>query len=166
MSDSIDWSNPKSKISKFFTVGEATYLPRLKEYYSPTEEEKQNIVSLALKLDKIRELVNDPIIVSIWVRPTNHMSNGAEIDYNKLIGGAKSSAHITGEAVDFVCKNLTVDRVLDIIQPKCSELEFTLENNGSEERIKNNNGTGGPRNWVHFSSRSLTKEPIWRMFNP
>lgn len=164
--EEIDWTNPKSKISKYFTVGEATHLPKINLYYIPNDEEKQNILKLALKMDIIRELLNDPIIVTNWVRPTKAVNNGKEINYNELIGGSPKSSHINGEAVDFVCKNLSIDQILDIIEPKCEELEFALENNGSYERIKSKGGQGGPRNWVHLQSRPLKIEPIWRIFNP
>ena len=90
----IDWSDPKAKISKYFTVGEATWLPSWGKYHVPSEQECANILKLAQAMDKVREIVKSPIKVHVWIRPEG---------YNKQIGGAVNSAHITGEAVDWDC---------------------------------------------------------------
>ena len=53
----MDWTNPKTKISKYFTVHEATYLPSWKIYHTPSEAEKTEIVKLAQVMDIIRERI-------------------------------------------------------------------------------------------------------------
>ena len=87
----VNWYNPKCKISKHFTVHEATYLPRDYLYHYPSPEEKKEIVYLALIMDQLREIYG-PIIVHSWIRPTY---------YNKLVKGSMHSAHLTGQGIDF-----------------------------------------------------------------
>ena len=88
----MDWNNPKEKISEYFTVKEALWLPSWDKMHTPTEQEKENIHKTALVMDKIRKILNKPISVHCWIRP--------EL-YNKQIGGAPKSAHLLGLAVDF-----------------------------------------------------------------
>lgn len=165
----IDWSDLNAKISNHFTVNEATYLPSWKTNHNPSDEEKANILKLAAVMDQIRDLVGASISVNVWIRPSsldNPNSPHNDGDYNALIGGAHNSSHITGEAVDFEVSGMTVDEVLDAIEPKCMDLGFTLENNGSAERIASKGGSGDARNWVHASTRPLLRAPIYRIFNP
>jgi hypothetical protein len=164
----INWFNPKDKVSKYFTVHEALYLPTWGIYHTPSETEQINIISTALVMDEVREILDRPIIVHAWVRPIkvdNISSPRHGMNYNNAIGGAGKSAHVDGLAVDWHCEGLTIDETMDIIQPKCEELEFSLENNGSVSRIANNGGMGGPRNWVHLQIRPLVFKPYWRIFN-
>jgi hypothetical protein len=104
----IDWNNPQCKISKYFTVGEATYLASIKEYHIPSEEEKTNIIEFAKKMDSIRELVQAPISVHCWIRPISVNCNNDKyqgFNYNAHIGSkALKSAHISGIACDFHVK--------------------------------------------------------------
>lgn len=127
----IDWSNPKAKISKYFTVGEATYLPSWKAYHQPTEEEKACILKLAATMDKVRELLKRPIIVNVWIRPkfaniSGHPKNGQ--NYNKFIGGASKSAHKLGRAVDFHVKGMDCRTARGLLISKLKELDIRLEN--------------------------------------
>ncbi len=125
----INWDDPKSKISKYFTVGEATYLPKLKIYYKPNEKEKENILKLAKTLDDVREFINKPFNVNIWIRPTT------------LIGGAKNSAHKTGEAVDFNITGMTSQEFRD----KVGELKLEEWNLRCEDNVT----------WVHLDTRQV-----------
>jgi hypothetical protein len=113
----IDWNRRTNLISKYFTVGEATFLPSWNIYLNPNDEEKVNIVATALKMDSIREILDVPIKVHCWIRP--------EI-YNKTIGGSPKSAHITGLAVDFSCA-LNCDAVRYILLPHLAQLELRME---------------------------------------
>lgn len=49
-----------------------------------------------------RELYGKPLIVSSWCRCENH---------NRAEGGKSHSAHLTGEAIDFICLN-SADRMM------------------------------------------------------
>lgn len=132
MSSDINWTNPKSKISKYFTVGEATWLPRLKMYYTPTEEEKSNIIKLAERLDKARELLNKPFTVNVWIRPTTiDPKTGKQVDYNALVGGAKNSQHRLGLAVDLEVKGMVASEVRAALKPHLEEINLYMEDDVS-----------------------------------
>jgi Peptidase M15 len=100
----IYWSNPDTMISKYFSVYEATYLPSWNIWHTPSEEEKANILKVAAKMDCIREFLDEPINVHVWIRPGAVNCPGSEWhgkDYNAFIKGAPRSSHKTGEAVDW-----------------------------------------------------------------
>ena len=86
----INWKNPTQKISKYFsvrevTIGDARRIPR------SGSEVEQNILRLAIELDKIREEWDSPIIVTSWYRP---------LEINRSIGSSDDSQHIPGRAAD------------------------------------------------------------------
>lgn len=117
MSISIDWQKRSSHISKFFTVAEATFLRSWNVHMNPSEEEKDNIIATALKMDSIREILDTPIKVHCWIR--------SEI-YNKTIGGAPKSAHLAGLAVDWSCE-FNCDAVRYMLLPHLAKLELRME---------------------------------------
>ena len=51
------------------------------------------------KMEEQRIIINHPFIIHSWYRCPEH---------NAQIGGAKSSGHLTGEAVDFRCLSLSL----------------------------------------------------------
>jgi hypothetical protein len=130
----IDWTNPAQKISKYFTVREATYLPSWGKYHMPGPLEQSNIVILASKMDKVRELFDQPIEVHCWLRP---------VDYNKYVGGAKKSMHISGGAVDFHVKGVTCSHVRD-------KLDQAFLDSVGLRREDNPQG-----NWVHIDLKEV-----------
>ncbi|MGK7954954.1 MAG: glycoside hydrolase family protein [Crocosphaera sp.] len=86
---SINWNDFRSKVSKYFTIGEVTHCDRRR---IPTDNTiKQNIFTLAQELDKVREAWGGPIIVTSWYRPP---------DINLAVGGVSNSQHISGKAAD------------------------------------------------------------------
>lgn len=131
----VNWANPKEKISKYFTVGEALWLPRIKSYHIPTEEEKQNILDIAEKLDVIRELWGKPMTVSSWIRPES---------YNRSIGGAGKSAHIDGRAVDI----RDPDGLLDAF---CEGLDMGGKLKELGLWVEHKDATAG---WTHFDTKN------------
>jgi hypothetical protein len=85
----INWNDPASKVSKYFTVGEVTNNDRRRIPINATIQ--SNIITLARELDKVREAFGNPIRVTSWYRPTA---------INTAVGGARNSQHITGRAAD------------------------------------------------------------------
>jgi len=85
----VNWENPNSRVSEFFTVREVTNGdPRR----IPTDVQiKQNIYRLAAELDKLRREWGGPIGVTSWYRPPA---------INKAVGGVPNSTHIDGIAAD------------------------------------------------------------------
>ena len=133
---SIDWSNPKCMISKHFSVHEATYLPQWNLHYSPSEEEQSEIVKLAEILDVVREFLDKPMNVHVWIRPTVDGKG----DYNALVGGASHSAHKYGKAADFDVEGMTAQDVRDSIRDKLEEWGLRCEDQVS---------------WVHLDTQEV-----------
>ena len=144
----IDWTNPAAKISKYFTVREALWLPSWRVMHVPSEAEKASIVKTALSMDKVRDFLGTAISVSVWIRPKKLNCPGFDpksikisptdpkreakqkaldaLDYNSFIGGAASSAHITGCAVDWTTKG-TCDQARAKLKPKLDEFDLCME---------------------------------------
>lgn len=82
-----------------------------------TEEQTNNIILMANKLELIREyLGNKPIIVSSCFRSPK---------VNKLVGGSLTSAHLSGLAVDFKCNGAgSPAAIVGIIRKRYEELQF------------------------------------------
>jgi GH24 family phage-related lysozyme (muramidase)/uncharacterized protein YcbK (DUF882 family) len=87
--ESIDWNNPDSKVSKYFTVKEVTQRDNRRIPKDPVVI--ANILKLAVELDKVREKWGKPIGVTSWYRP---------VGVNAEVGGAFNSTHIDGIAAD------------------------------------------------------------------
>lgn len=83
-----DWNNPKSKVSRHFTVEEVTSGD--KRRIPKDEDTKRRIKKLAINLDKLRDRFGKMTINS-WYRPE---------PINAAVGGAKNSEHIRGWAAD------------------------------------------------------------------
>ena len=86
----INWKNPAQKISKYFSVGEATKGDKRRIPQSGGEVER-NILQIAIELDKIREEWGSAIVVTSWYRPP---------EVNRPVGGSSNSEHLWGRAVD------------------------------------------------------------------
>ena len=61
---------------------------------TPDAVVKNNLTITAANLEKVRELLNHPIIISSGYRSPA---------VNRAVGGAATSAHTKGWAVDFIC---------------------------------------------------------------
>jgi hypothetical protein len=82
-----------------FTWRDALSLRRTGSLANPTDEQRANIIKQAHALEPIYDLIGGFNITS-WLRPA---------DYNRLIGGAPHSAHLSGLATDFVPLHLSPD---------------------------------------------------------
>lgn len=82
------------KISKYFTEKESTVSAmgeRLKIKNIPNQNEKDNILYTASRMDVIREYLGVPLIVLSWFRSE---------ELNIAVKGSKTSTHKFGMAVD------------------------------------------------------------------
>lgn len=151
----VAWDSPTAKISQYFSVREATYLPSWQVYHKPNEEEKRNILAHAKKMDAIRDMFGVALKIHCWIRPdavnapgsVYHMQN-----YNKSVKGAPGSTHRYGLATDFDVFGQSCDdvrkRILDL--NKLDELELRMEDAPGSD-------------WVHLDSGSLKDK---RFFKP
>ena len=115
----------KYKISEFFSMFQALYLPTWKrcgnEADGLTKETQDNVTKVAKVLDSIKTLLNREITIDCWWRP---------VAYNALpsIGGTPNSAHIKGLAVDFKVVGMTADEVREKLLPHLEALGIRMEN--------------------------------------
>lgn len=140
---SINWSNPKDKISKYFTVGEALYLPQWKCYHLPSEEEKDTILRHAQNMDKVRQELGVPCVVHCWIRPSSlncpDSPHHGE-DYNALVKGAKESRHIKGDATDYHPVGLSCDEARAKLESKLEEFGMRMEKAPGTNWVHNDSG--------------------------
>lgn len=118
----MDWSDPKAKISNNFTVKEAIWLPQWDRLATERDGlgqvQKDNLVRLFKLMDWVRGYFNKPVIVHVAFR---------SYSYNKLVGGAPSSAHLKGMAVDFHVAGIDCDAARTAIVPKLEEWGMRCE---------------------------------------
>lgn len=135
----INWEDPKSRISKFFIVGEAIFLPKWTRLANVgdglTIDAKHNIESfLVEKMDVVREMLDKKIHVHICYRPQA---------YNALVGGAERSAHMALDncaAIDFHVDGMTCDEVRAFLLPELDGLDLRMENKPGSS-------------WVHLDNK-------------
>jgi hypothetical protein len=130
---STNWSDPKSQVTTHFTVHDATYLPTWGVYHTPSSIERAAILDLCVRLETVRALFGSPINVDCMIRPNKancpdspaHHGN----DYNAAIGStAKHSAHIYGQACDFVISGYSCDFVRATLVGRLADLGLRMEN--------------------------------------
>lgn len=85
----VSFADNNAKVSRYFNVLEVTKGD--KRRIPATVKVINNILALAIELDKIREEWGAPIIVTSWYRPKA---------INAAVGGVANSSHIQGYAVD------------------------------------------------------------------
>jgi hypothetical protein len=150
----LDWAKPASKISKYFTVKEALWLPSWEIIHLPSDQEKAEILKTAEKMDLIREYLGQPIIVHCWIRPKCANAPATKWDrknYNAFVGGAPGSAHAEGKAVDFHVAKMTCGEVRQILTSKLEDFQIRMEDIDG--------------NWVHIDTRHPPKKKS-RFFKP
>ena len=130
-----------TKISEYFTVREAFYLPRWHRLASASDGLTEAHFAAVKRLltdsiDPIRKLFDCPIVVHVCYRPP---------EYNRLIGGAKNSAHMAQDgsaAIDFHFVNMGCDYARKLL------LNY-LERYGL--RMEDRVGSG----WIHLDNRPV-----------
>ena len=111
--------NDSIEDSKFFSWKEALRLRQWDVHVFPSNGIiYNNIVEAAKKMDLIRELFDKPVFVTSWLRP---------VKYNILIGGAISSSHITGLAVDFLVDGMDSDNVRRVLYQRLKDFNIRME---------------------------------------
>ena len=95
--------------------------------------ERKNIQRTAEVMEKVRTLLGDkPILISSGYRSPK---------VNAAVGGSKSSAHMSGLAVDFSCPGFGTPRAI------CKRLEPHMKELGIDQLIHEFNS------WVHLGLR-------------
>jgi hypothetical protein len=150
----IVWTDPKSRISKYFTVHEALWLPSWGIHHIPSEEEKANILATAQFVDQVREFLGKPVSIHCWIRPTSVNCPGSPHhggNYNIAAGStATHSAHIVGRAVDFDCgENCDITRAK--LEPKLIPWKLRMEKKPASP-------------WVHLDN--MPTQDAYRYFIP
>lgn len=96
------------KLSDNFTLAELTtsqFAARAGIDNTPGPESLANLHRLALVLERARAWLNRPIII---------LSGYRSPAVNRGVGGARRSAHLTGSAVDFICRSY--GKVMDVFE--------------------------------------------------
>lgn len=124
---------------RYFTINElcaSATASRLGIKNIPTEEIKNNLVALVDNvLDPLRTIYGKPIIVSSGYRCK---------ELNSIIGGSKTSQHMTGQAADIYCTNASLignKEIFDLILSADLPFDQLIYEFGNEQ---------GPA-WVHVS---------------
>ena len=129
----INWADPTCKVSDHFTVKDCCWLPTWGRLHSPSDTEKHNLMNLIQKMEVVRAFLgNRPISVNCCIRP---------VEYNRQIGGAPSSQHIIGCAMDFQVVGMSCNAVR-------AALAGDLETFGLRmEKLENSP-------WVHLDTKN------------
>lgn len=97
---------------------------------SPASRERANLLRTAEVMEKVRALLGDkPVLISSGYR-------GPKV--NAAVGGSKSSAHMSGLAVDFSCPGFGTPRAI------CHKLHPHMKELGIDQLIHEFNS------WVHL----------------
>ena len=143
----VNWNDPNSKVSRYFTVKEAIWFPQWNRCATEKDgvglAQKQNLINLFNMLDKVRDIFGKPMIVHVAYR---------SYSYNKLVKGAPASSHILGMACDFHVKDVECDEVRKVLVDKLENLGFRMEDLPGSS-------------WIHLDIRPVPKGGA-RYFKP
>ena len=150
----VDWSSPADKISRYFRVREALWLPKWNRLaYAGDgldDHVKARICALAERLDVVRDFLGRPMIVHCWFRPKG---------YNALVHGSRGSKHMSlgpWSAVDFHCELPSTKSISEACATVRAAIEFKLEAWGL--RCEDFDGP-----WVHLDDAPVVTR---RFFKP
>lgn len=123
------------RISKNFTLDELIHTSTGLENI-PNESQIKNLVYVVENfLQPLRDALGSPIIVTSGFRSKA---------VNSAIGGAPSSQHLKGEAIDFASPRLKNEELIDLAK----ELGLPFDQLIDEQLY---NSKGIRRNWIHVS---------------
>lgn len=74
----------------------------------PNQATVDAMVRLARLAQRARDRIGRPFIVTSWYRPPS---------INRAVGGAKYSRHLVGDAMDFICEDLTGNQLYWFLDP-------------------------------------------------
>ncbi|ADE83726.1 hypothetical protein PRMUPPPA20_06710 [Xylanibacter ruminicola] len=130
--------NSKANLSQHFTLGEFTRSKYPEVYNIPSHEAIANLKRLCEWLEVLREKASHPIIINSGYRSPQ---------FNRKVGGAPTSNHITGCAVDI--------RTSGYEQAICYAaiiIDYAKESNQDyDELLIEKNRYGAV--WLHFAVR-------------
>lgn len=133
----------KSHASNYFTWEELLWLPKWSRSASAIELDKQildNLKQFAIRMDNVREILSNPIDVHCCYRPPL---------YNKLVGGSKSSAHMS-LGVGIAAMDFSVRITGDLIN-NCNAVRETLKPKLENLNMRMEDLPNSP--WVHLDSK-------------
>jgi len=98
----------------------------------PNLQQLDNMLKLiVLCLQPIRDKLNKPMMVTSGFRCEQ---------LNKLVGGAKTSQHLEGKAVDFIVPNASISSVIDFIKKSGIEYDQLINEYDKWVHISYNKG--------------------------
>ena len=131
--------NSGAKLSPHFTLGEMTTSNHKEVYNSPSHEAIANLKRLCEWLEVLRERAAEPIIINSGYRSPQ---------LNRKIGGAATSNHLTGCAVD-----IRVAGMEQALRYATILLDYSDESKQEfDELLIEKNRYGAI--WVHFAVRA------------
>lgn len=125
-------------LSKYFTLEEmcaSQTAARKRIDNTPTAEQLENLRETCRYMDRVRELLEHPVLVSSGFRSPK---------LNAAVGGSKTSSHMLGYAVDFTCPGYgSVEEVFEY-------LKQALPGSGINYDQLIHEFPDSPGSWVHL----------------
>ncbi len=127
------------KLSNHFTLEEMTRSQTARRYNidnSPDEAALYNLKRLATELEKVRELIQKPIVITSGLRV---------LELNRKLNSKDTSSHVVGCAADFIIHGLQPKEIVQIIKDSYIRPDQVIDEWNE---------------WVHFSiSKHSGHEP-------
>jgi len=142
----INWTNLTEQVTPNFTVKDCLWLAHWGRLANENDgldyDIQSSIVATCMLAEKIRTILNCPMIVTSLYRPPS---------YSPLVGGTAQDVHTKGIAIDFTTlPRMEIEDAKDIIRPFLTPLNIRMEANTTD--------------WIHLDSAPVG--PSGREFNP